>query len=47
MVRHRDSLDVGDTLAGPAIIEEDEATTVLAPGDRVAVLRTGALEITW
>jgi N-methylhydantoinase A len=46
-VRHRDSLGVGDTLVGPAIVEEDEATTVLVPGDRATVLPTGALEITW
>ncbi len=46
-VIHRDSLTVEATLDGPAIIEEDQATTVLAPGDRATVLASGALEITW
>lgn len=43
----RGALVVGEELAGPAIVEEDESTTVLAPGDRLAVHSSGALEISW
>lgn len=46
-VVQRSGLAHGDTLTGPAIIEEDEATTVLGPGDSGVVLATGALEVTW
>jgi 5-oxoprolinase (ATP-hydrolysing) len=44
-VYDRYALAPGDTLAGPAIIEEREATTIVAPGDSVAVDATGTLRI--
>ncbi len=34
-------------IVGPAIVEEPEATTYLAAGDRAVVHPTGALEVTW
>jgi N-methylhydantoinase A len=43
----RPALDVGAEVVGPAIIEEPEATTYLAPGERAVVHDTGALEVTW
>lgn len=43
----RDSISIGDSLDGPAIIEEADATTVLGPGDRLVVRDSGAMEITW
>lgn len=46
-VVHRDSLAAGATVSGPAIVEEDEATTVLAPGETAVVLESGAMEVTW
>lgn len=33
----RYALEAGDTISGPAIIEEREATTVIAPGDSIIV----------
>ncbi|MCC6716347.1 MAG: hydantoinase B/oxoprolinase family protein [Acetobacteraceae bacterium] len=44
-VHDRYALAPGTTLAGPAIIEEREATTVIAPGDSVTVDATGTLRI--
>ena len=44
-VYDRYALAAGDTIEGPAIIEEREATTIVAPGDRVAVDATGTLRI--
>ncbi len=38
-------LTAGTTIPGPAIIEEREATTIVAPGDRVSVDPTGTLRI--
>ena len=46
-VVRRSSLGAGDELSGPAIIEEQESTIVLAPQDRLAVHASGALEISW
>jgi N-methylhydantoinase A/oxoprolinase/acetone carboxylase beta subunit len=46
-VRWRDGLAVGTVLAGPAVIEEREATTYIAPGERAAVHDSGALLVTW
>ena len=46
-VVHRSCLAVGDTLTGPVVVEEDEATTILGPGDTAVVLATGAVEVTW
>ena len=36
-------LPAGGRLAGPAVIEEGGATTVVPPGWRIAVLETGDL----
>ena len=36
-VYDRYALEAGDTIPGPAIIEEREATTVIAPGDSITV----------
>ena len=44
-VYDRYALTHGTQLAGPAIIEEREATTVIAPGDTVRVDGTGSLRI--
>ena len=46
-VRRREGLGVGDVIPGPAVIEEREATTWIAPGERAVVSETGALEVTW
>jgi N-methylhydantoinase A len=43
----RSRLGPGDEVVGPAVVEEDEATTYLAPGERAEVHPNGALEITW
>jgi len=43
----RDRLGAGDEIVGPAVVEEDEATTYLGPGERAVVHPNGALEITW
>jgi len=43
----RPSLDQGTEVAGPAVIEEPEATTVLSPGERATVHPSGALEVDW
>ncbi len=43
----RPGLAPDDQITGPAIIEEREATTYLAPGERARVLPSGALQITW
>ncbi len=44
-VYDRYSLTPGAAIAGPAIIEEREATTVIAPGDSLVVDATGTLRI--
>ena len=46
-VVHRPGLAPGDEIVGPAVIEEREATTFLAPGERARVHDSGALEIEW
>ncbi len=43
----RPGLDVGAVVVGPAIIEETEATTFLAGGERAEVHESGALVIEW
>jgi N-methylhydantoinase A len=43
----RHGLEIGDEVLGPAVIEERDATTYLAPGERAVVHRTGALDVTW
>ena len=45
-VYDRYALRPGDHFAGPVVIEEDEATTVVPPGDSVAVDPRGSLVIT-
>lgn len=46
-VVNRAGLAADDEVAGPAIIEETEATTYLAPGERATVHGSGALEVEW
>ena len=43
----REGLAPGTEIEGPAVVEERDATTWLAPGERAVVHPTGALEITW
>lgn len=45
-VRQRSALRIGDVFAGPLIVEERESTTVIWPGDEVAVDASGSLVIT-
>jgi N-methylhydantoinase A len=42
-VWHREALLAGNEIAGPAIVEEISATTVLYPGDRARVDPIGSL----
>lgn len=44
-VRARRSLAVGETLAGPAIVYEEGATTVIPPGAVATVLSNGVLSV--
>ncbi len=44
-IHQREHLLVGATLAGPAIVEQLDATTVIEPGDRAVVDALGNLEI--
>ena len=44
-VVHRDSLSAGARLQGPMVIEEQASTTLVHPGDSVAVDRDGNLVI--
>jgi len=46
-VVHRAGLAPGDEIAGPAVIEETEATTYVASGERAVVHASGALEVEW
>jgi N-methylhydantoinase A len=46
-VWRRRGLKIGAEVVGPAVIEEREATTWLAPGERAVVHLSGALEISW
>ncbi len=46
-VVNRSGLAPGDEITGPAVIEETEATTYLAPGERAVVHDSGALEVEW
>jgi N-methylhydantoinase A len=43
----RSGLSPGAEIAGPAVIEEREATTFIGPGERAIVHPSGALEVTW
>jgi N-methylhydantoinase A len=44
-VHRRESLAAGETVEGPAVIEEYASTTVLFPGDRARVADTGELVV--
>jgi N-methylhydantoinase A len=44
-VYRRESLAVGEQIAGPAIIQEYASTTVLFAGDRAEVMPSGELLI--
>jgi N-methylhydantoinase A len=46
-VRWREHLVPGDRVAGPAVVEEREATTVVPPGVTLEVARLGELLLTW
>jgi N-methylhydantoinase A/oxoprolinase/acetone carboxylase beta subunit len=46
-VWQRAALKAGTEVAGPAIIEEREATTWVGAGERAVVHESGALEIDW
>ncbi|MCL1597896.1 MAG: hydantoinase/oxoprolinase family protein, partial [Actinomycetia bacterium] len=46
-IRDRRSLEVGDVVVGPAVIEERESTTFLDVGERAEVHANGSLEVTW
>ncbi|MDJ0952209.1 MAG: hydantoinase/oxoprolinase family protein [Acidimicrobiia bacterium] len=46
-VVNRSGLAPGDEITGPAVVEETEATTYLAPGERAVVHGSGALEVEW
>ncbi len=46
-VWNRSALSPGDRISGPAIVEEPEATTYIAPGEHAEVQEIGTLEITW
>jgi N-methylhydantoinase A len=46
-VWRRRGLKIGAEVLGPAVIEEREATTWLAAGERAVVHPSGALEISW
>lgn len=41
----RYGLSPGDTVAGPAVIEEDESTTLILPGDTARIGRAGSIII--
>src|SRR5690606_9615491 len=46
-VGRRHAVPAGPEIPGPAVIEEEVGTTVLAPGDRATVLPDGTIEVTW
>ena len=43
----RPDLPAGMKFEGPAVVEEDGATTILQPGDRALVTEDGTVEVTW
>jgi N-methylhydantoinase A len=43
----RPAMASGDEVVGPAVVEEPNATTYLAAGERAVVHATGALEVEW
>ena len=44
-VYERAALRIGQEIAGPAVIEEPESTTVIGPGDRLSVDPLGCLVV--
>jgi N-methylhydantoinase A len=42
----RDMLETGERVAGPMVIEDPDSTTLVWPGDTVALLPSGVMEIT-
>ena len=42
----RNGLEIGDAVAGPAIIEESTATTLVPPGWSATVIEGGHLSMT-
>jgi N-methylhydantoinase A len=46
-VWRRSGLRPGDEVAGPAVIEEAEATSFIGAGERATIHESGALEVTW
>jgi N-methylhydantoinase A len=46
-VYRRSGLRVGDGVSGPAVIEENDATTFLDHGDAAVVVDGGSLEVSW
>ena len=45
-VYHRDALSIGETVSGPAVIEEIDSTTLLEPDDSLVVHNNSSLAIT-
>ena len=45
-VLDRNGLEIGDAVAGPAIIEESTATTLVPPGWNATVIEGGHLSMT-
>ncbi|HUO45913.1 MAG TPA: hydantoinase/oxoprolinase family protein [Acidimicrobiia bacterium] len=43
----RRGIDSGQEVAGPAVIEDEQSTTWIGPGERALVLADGTLEVTW
>jgi N-methylhydantoinase A len=41
----RQSIDTGERISGPAVLVEHGSTTLLGPGDRMVVDRSGSLII--
>ena len=42
----RDMLETGERVAGPMVVEDPDSTTLVWPGDTVALLPSGVMEIT-
>jgi len=46
-VHHRDGLAEGTVIEGPAVIEENEATTFIDVGERAVISGDGSIEVSW
>lgn len=46
-VRRRAGMSPGEEVVGPAIVEDDDSTTWIAPGERGRLHPCGALEVEW